>query len=49
MKGSSLVILSAILILGGCGGEGITPATDTGRAQEIVSGPIEETIQKGTT
>ncbi len=33
MKRSFLVILSAVLVLGGCGGGGTTPATDTGKAQ----------------
>ena len=45
MKRSFLVILSAVLVLGGCGGGGTTPATDTGKAQETASGPAEETTQ----
>lgn len=49
MKRSFLVILSAVLVLGGCGGGGTTPATDTGKAQEAASGPAEETTQKETT
>ena len=49
MKRSFLVILSAVLVLGGCGGGGTTPATDTGKAQETASGPAEETTQKETT
>lgn len=49
MKRSFLVILSAVLVLGGCGGGGTTAATDTGKAQETASGPAEETTQKETT
>ena len=49
MKRSFLVILSAVLVLGGYGGGGTTPATDTGKAQETASGPAEETTQKETT
>ena len=49
MKRSFLVILSAVMVLGGCGGGGTTPATDTGKAQETASGPAEETTQKETT
>ena len=49
MKRSFLVILSAVLVLGGCGGGGTTPATDTGKAQGAASGPAEETTQKETT
>ena len=48
MKRSFLVILSAVLVLGGCGGGGTTPATDTGKAQETASGPAEETTQAET-
>lgn len=49
MKRSFLVILSAVLVLGGCGGGGTTAATDAGKAQETASGPAEETTQKETT
>ena len=36
MKKSFLVILSAAMILGGCGGSGTSAATNTEKAQECV-------------
>lgn len=52
MKKSFLVILSAAMILGGCGGSGTSAATNTEKAQESASETADmqkETTQKETT